>query len=416
VRHREFLTDVSGTVAFAGSDFYLNPGLSATFPWLSSIAKNYEQYRFHGLLFEFKSTSATAVSSTNTALGTVVLVTDFDDLDLSYTTKQEMEAAVGCVSTVPSRSVIHPVECAPRQTPIDKLWVRSVEYSDYATVDPRLFDLGRFTIATSGMQAASTIGELWVSYDVEFFKPQLNTSNDDDISLQWGHLTGSYSASVTAGVVPSNTTHDATSTFVPLLTNAFLSGYQTVRMSFAPIGRYIITVAYSAATSVSGLAGNVPTLVNASYVANEMTGISTARTAGSGTATATQTFVIDTLISGSVDITWPSSVTTVGAATFDMLISRLPSTATLEKLGCGETKASRVIKALEEKLRHRLAAVSLSEEKGLALERDLDRGPLAMTSSGRLCTHVDEAWTEVGVRGNTLDCGLRRCVAPGETG
>jgi len=175
-------------------------------------------------------------------------------------------------------------------------------------------------------------------------------------------------------------------------------------------------LAYTATTSIGGLAGNNPTLANANYVANEISGVTTARTTGSGTATANQVFVIDTLISGNVDITWPSSITFVGSVTFDMLISRLPSNATFAKLGCGETKASRVIRALEEKLRYRLAGLTLSEEKGVALEKDLDRGPLAMTSSGRLCTHVDEAWTDVGVRGNTLDCGMRRCVAPGETG
>jgi hypothetical protein len=175
LRHREFITDVissSTPGAFGITNYAINPGLVGTFPWLSSIANNYEQYQFHGLIFEFKTTSSDALNSVNTALGTVVMATEYDVADSGFTNKQQMEAYEYSSSTKPSLSVVHPVECDPRQNTLRELYVRSGDI----TRDPRFFDLGNFQIATVGLQgSAVNIGELWVSYDIELFKPKIST-------------------------------------------------------------------------------------------------------------------------------------------------------------------------------------------------------------------------------------------------
>jgi len=49
VKKKEYICDIDGTSAFSNNFFAVNPGLNDTFPWLSSIANNYEQYRFNGL-------------------------------------------------------------------------------------------------------------------------------------------------------------------------------------------------------------------------------------------------------------------------------------------------------------------------------------------------------------------------------
>ena len=54
VSHREYLGDINGTTAFTNTTYPLNPGVSQTFPWLSTIAASYQQYKFHGLIFEFR--------------------------------------------------------------------------------------------------------------------------------------------------------------------------------------------------------------------------------------------------------------------------------------------------------------------------------------------------------------------------
>lgn len=66
--------------------------------------------------------------------------------------------------------MIHAIECERSQTTLSEQYIRFGAVP--AGADPRFYDLGRFSIATVGMQAASVnIGELWVSYDIEFLKP-----------------------------------------------------------------------------------------------------------------------------------------------------------------------------------------------------------------------------------------------------
>lgn len=173
VRHREFIQDIV-TSAVAGAfnidTFPIQPGDPGTFPWLSQLADCFEEYRMHGLVFEFKTTSGVSVGSTNTALGTVVLATQYNSLSTVFANKQQMENYEFACSTVPSSNVIHPVECAVFQNPTNSLYIR---IGGVSTGDIRLYDMGKFSIATVGMQGTSvTCGELWVSYDVELFRPK----------------------------------------------------------------------------------------------------------------------------------------------------------------------------------------------------------------------------------------------------
>jgi hypothetical protein len=165
--HREFV----GTVSSPGSAFTITPypinPKSPFFPWLSEIALSFEQYKVRGMVVEFKTTSATAVSSTNTALGSVILATQYNVLAPPFTTQQQMEAYQFVTSCAPSSSMIHPVECDPMQNSVSELYV------DSSSGDPRLEYLGTTYLATVGQQAASVIGELWISYEVDLIRPKL---------------------------------------------------------------------------------------------------------------------------------------------------------------------------------------------------------------------------------------------------
>jgi len=175
VRHREYLGDIAATTDFTVTKYPLNPGQVITFPWLSNIAQNYEQYRFRGVIFEVNSTSSDAVlsSATSSALGTVALATDYDVLDAPYASKREMLNSQFSCSRKPSESFIHPIECKKAWTPYNLNWVRTTDTFPTGG-DPRTYDLGNLYVATEGMQAASgNVGELWVTYEVEFFKQQL---------------------------------------------------------------------------------------------------------------------------------------------------------------------------------------------------------------------------------------------------
>jgi len=175
ISHKEYIGDIytSDTAgAFKIQGFPINAGLAQTFEWLAQIAMNYEQYVVEGIIFAFRSMSCDALNSTNTALGTVIMATNYNVYNVPFASKAEMEGYEFSTSFKPSTSALHPVECSPLQTPNNELYVRTGAVPSGA--DQRLYDLGTFYIATVGGQAASVnIGELWVTYQVALLKPKL---------------------------------------------------------------------------------------------------------------------------------------------------------------------------------------------------------------------------------------------------
>jgi hypothetical protein len=168
VCHREYLGDINGTVGFNNSIYALNPGISSTFPWLSTIAQNYQEYKFHGLVFEFRPLITDFVTSG--APGVVVMATNYNADVPAYATKQEMENSEYAVSVKPTISLMHGVECATNQTINSQKYIRTGNVP--VGQDLRLYDLGNFQFATQA-NPVQDLGELWVTYCVEFFKPSV---------------------------------------------------------------------------------------------------------------------------------------------------------------------------------------------------------------------------------------------------
>lgn len=175
MRHREFLCDIvtnSNAGIFQVQSFPIDVSNPNTFPMLSQIAANFEEWRMEGLVFEYKTTSG-SISSTG-QLGCAILATQYNSNALPFQNKQQMEAYTFASSTVVSASVIHPVECDPKQTPSNGLFYSQVPgTTSSANADLRWSQLGIFNIATQGCAASENIGELWVSYDCYLCKPRL---------------------------------------------------------------------------------------------------------------------------------------------------------------------------------------------------------------------------------------------------
>lgn len=170
VCHREYIGDFVGTTGFNNNSFPLNPGMSETFPWLSSIAQNYQEYRFHGLVFEFRSLLTDFV--TGGSPGVVIMATNYNADAKAFKSKQEMENSEYAVATKPTTNLMHGIECALSQTVLPQKYVRTGAVP--AGQDLRLYDLGNYQFATQ-LNPNQNLGELWVSYCVEFFKPILPT-------------------------------------------------------------------------------------------------------------------------------------------------------------------------------------------------------------------------------------------------
>jgi hypothetical protein len=207
VRHREFVTDVyvpAVPANFVNLPFTVNPGDSYTFPWLARLARQYQQYKFEGLVFEFKTLSSDITAGG--ALGAVIMASNYDVVQPLFPDKLHMENSQYAVSAKPSCSQIHTMECAPEATANKLYYVRSDGIPESPSQDNRFYDLAKFQLATSGLPgtAGTVLGELWVSYDVSLYKPLIDDSIVGGVVIGSGSGAGSGPTSV-FGPVPFDT-------------------------------------------------------------------------------------------------------------------------------------------------------------------------------------------------------------------
>jgi hypothetical protein len=311
VAHREYIADITSSTVFTNRTFNINPGLAATFPWLSQIASNFEQYEMLGLIFEFKTTSASSVASTNTALGVAIMATEYNVDATPFSNKQQMESYQFSCSSTPSASFIHPVECAAGENVLKNMYVRtgSVPTGE----DPRFYDLGLFQLATAGMQAPSTIGELWVSYHVKLRKPKLRTLSGN---AQSAHLTTHYDVS-TSTLAPFTVVSGTT-----LGVNITIPVSNQYTIVFPTQGNYLVNMTNVPASGGGTLSGQFYNSYGSGAGGLPFFGPTKTNTILSTTTTiATMSFACTTLAGGTATITVPGAVTT--DSYFDVVVTVL---------------------------------------------------------------------------------------------
>jgi hypothetical protein len=175
IRHREYVGPVvSPGTGFTNTAYDINPGNSTLFPWLSSIARSYQQYKILGAAFVFKSLTSEYASSGG--LGQVIMATNYNVNDDDFSSTIQMENSEYAVAVKPSVSAVHPLECASDVRRNDPFYVYDPNANASGSVtDKRFRDMGKFQIATEGLSTTPgvTIGQLWVTYEVELIKPIL---------------------------------------------------------------------------------------------------------------------------------------------------------------------------------------------------------------------------------------------------
>jgi len=316
LRHREYLGDVTtgATAAFSSTDYPINPGLPATFPWLSTIAQNFEQYRIHGMVFEFKSTSADALNSTNTALGSVIMATEYNSDSEPFASKIQMENKEFASSARQSCSMLHPIECATDRTSVSELYVRT---GDVPTgQDLRLYDLGRFTIATVGQQGASiNIGELWCTYEVELLKPQIP---DTTTLVGTDHIQTSTGVTTAAPLGSTRTT----------VMDGLGCEFTTTGFSFPAdivAGTYLLTMAYFGDGAASACTFPTIAVTNCERLAIWSAG-SVARIVNTVSSTATSATWAIEVTSASASVSFSGGTLPTGTVQLDLLLTRMQET------------------------------------------------------------------------------------------
>nr|UJQ92875.1 MAG: putative capsid protein [Narnaviridae sp.] len=265
VTEREYLGDVvsSSTIgAFNNTPYRINPADPASFPWLSQIAQQFEEWEPLGIIFEFVSTSS-EFNGSSQALGTVIMATDYDPTDPQYPNKMVMESSDYCNSAKSSASQRHGVECDPAERPTKTLYCAAASPS----ADQRLCDLGTFQLATFGCSTASvTLGELWVTYDVAFYKKQL-VGGQLALNLPTVVLASSSafppSTTYPLGTAPTYFGRDR----LPM--TIFSNGAGLITLAFPPslsTGTYLVSYWATAGTNVSFSASPVVAAANTSIV------------------------------------------------------------------------------------------------------------------------------------------------------
>jgi len=197
IRHREYVADIVsiGNQFSLVANIQLNPGLApedgGAFPWLSGIARHFQQYRFEGLVWQFVSTSGT-YGGASQALGEVIFSTNYNVSAPPPVNKQEMLSQIFSTSKVPAADFEHPVETNPKDTVLNgKLYVRGGPLEP--DVDPRFYDMAETNIATQGQTVAIpgdtvTLGELWITYQCSLSKPQIpSVSRQNTNTSRTGH-------------------------------------------------------------------------------------------------------------------------------------------------------------------------------------------------------------------------------------
>lgn len=160
IHHKEFLGTVvtsASTNTFRCDSYILNPGKYATFPWLSTLASNFEKYRIRQCSVTFVSNQPTTVA------GRVGMGIDYDSTDPKPSDRQEFF------------SLTHHRECSVWDSVVFNIPIQGGErfINSHTTTDSKLIDAGQILIMSDQYATASTnVGDLIMEYVVELIDPQ----------------------------------------------------------------------------------------------------------------------------------------------------------------------------------------------------------------------------------------------------
>jgi len=174
VTHREFVGNITSPGAgFTNVSYPINASNPAVFPWLSALARKYQRYKVHGMVFYYKSTSTDYNNS-----GTVAACVNYDAAEVAYKSMGEILNAKFAVSCKPSLHMSVPVECDPREQPTQGYYI---EHGDTTSRDARFTSMGKLNLATEGLTlpAGTVIGQLWVAFDIELMYPCISVAEAD---------------------------------------------------------------------------------------------------------------------------------------------------------------------------------------------------------------------------------------------
>lgn len=197
ITHRSYLCPITNSVDYTAQLFNVNPGLPGTFPWLSKLARRYEEYKFKKLKFEYRSVCATSTS------GVVMMSFDYDAADGLPTNKASQAQTVpnSEVNAWSSNDLV--VNCDAGYK-----YIRSGTLQ--ANLDIKTYDFGAMCLSSVYGNGVVS-GELYVEYTVELRKPTDGPTTSGKISCATTSFAVPFPAgSVVTGFNPYNLNSVAT--------------------------------------------------------------------------------------------------------------------------------------------------------------------------------------------------------------
>ncbi|QMW68827.1 capsid protein [Crucivirus-362] len=233
ISHSEYIGElvsgvgVSNIAPFTSQAYNINPANSGTFPWLSATAVNFQEYKFRKLIFEYRplvsDSATTTTSGALTSMGSVIMATQYDSVLGLYVNKNTMENSDFSISCKPSEHARIAVECDPRFNPLGILYTNGAlnnvnlpptgSNANPANTDVRFQNLGIFQIASNLIPTNGAtqidLGEIWVHYEVELLKPQLNAGLTNLNSSHYNINSGVASATLIGAPTATSTNYMA---------------------------------------------------------------------------------------------------------------------------------------------------------------------------------------------------------------
>jgi hypothetical protein len=186
--HREYFADLGITTDFHADVYPIDPTNAELFAWLGPWAPNFQEYEIMGMIVEFRSTAANAVSGGSAGMGTVTLGIQYDPYEEPPLSKVDINNLLHAVSGKPSVDLIAPVECKRKATSLPVLRIKT---GSIAGEDKRFFQFGNLVVATAGAPTPyAGAGELWVSYHIRLRKPRVNRGDEHVGFHYYGTPTG----------------------------------------------------------------------------------------------------------------------------------------------------------------------------------------------------------------------------------
>lgn len=252
------VASIVGTSAYnisSSNTFALNPGISATFPWLSTQAVGWEQYHFNKLKFCYYTRTGSDIP------GSVQLIPDYDAADSAPLTEQIASAYEDVREDVPWKDIECMLDSKAMHPDGPKKYIRTSSLSP--NLDIKTYDVGNFFVATTDGSVVNW-GKLWVEYDVVFHTPQLPSGGGNQIVSQTIAGGGTVSSAAIFGSAPVSTGNNVVTAVANTLT-------------FNNVGFYFVSSQVSGTNPVvTGISGTVPSTefaINVNSAAATATGI-----------------------------------------------------------------------------------------------------------------------------------------------